>query len=73
MARYKTENELRAAITSLELDYCLGHIVARQFRRRKERMLKEIRRIRQREAIIRGGDTDGTETAPRVPAGMAMS
>ena len=48
MARYKTEDELRAAITSLELDYCLGHIVARQFRRRKERMLKEIRRIQQR-------------------------
>ena len=72
MAQYKTEDELRVAITSLELDYCLGHIVARQFRRRKERMLKEIRRIRQRETIIRGGDTDGTETAPRVPAGMEL-
>ena len=52
MATHKTEAELRAAIENLEIEYCLGRMLSRQFRRRKERLLKEIRRQKEKSAPV---------------------
>ena len=68
MAKRKTMLELQTDIILLRTSFELGYIKPREYRRRYGSLIRRILDVQRA-----GGDTDGTETAPGVPAGMAMS
>ena len=44
MAKHRTEKEIRQALGMIEVEHCLGMILTRQFKRRRQRLLKAIKK-----------------------------